>query len=960
MNPFLYYVAQDLIKRYGNNLSEVTIVFPGKRAELYMNSFLSYFAQGPVWAPRFRTIDELFQQMSPLTASDNILNVCRLYRIYAQIVTKAEPLDEFYGWGEILMNDFNDIDKHLVDANALFANATDLAALEATDYLSEEQTEALKQFFANFDPERQTELKQRFLEMWKAMPEMYRRLKEELRNEGLMYKGGLYREVAEHIQDEIRKMKGGMCCFVGFNVLDEVEETLFTALRDAGKALFYWDYDAYYAAQDSDHEAGLFLRHNLQHYPSALADDIYHNLRSPGKQIRILSSTTDNAQVRFLPQWIKSLSEEQRRSAAIVLCDEALMRPTLHSIPDGTEVNITMGFPLTDTAIHGYFSALIDLQTDGYNQETQHFLPSAMERVEKNPFFTTFPQEMRPLQHTTDTITLIDWLLAATESLGHSLATMEAPTPYDQLYAEATFQLYKILNQFRWLVADGTLSVRPNTLRRLIRQALQSASIPFHGDMDRGIQIMGLLEARNLDFRHLIMLSVGEGTLPRRSSGASLIPYILRTHFGLNTVEHQDSVYAYSFYRLLQRAEHVTLVYNENSSGVSQREQSRFLRQLVTETGLPIEQGKLEAPFTVIPTFPITKEKDEHIMHALQAKKSISPSAINTYVKCPLMFYFGQVANLRMPNRPQDGIDNALLGTIFHDTCELFYTHLCRIKGNKVVERASLGPLFKENEQSPIQAYVDLMLWADYIHGLTYDSRTCKAEREAFLAPFLATNDWHSFSKKVCDLYGGPEARDQQFTGVNIIIRSVLVRLVNQLLRWDMEHTPFTIYGMEEDAYMDFIIPSGDTNVKLKVGGRIDRMDIMNIDGQDTLRVVDYKTGKEKKALSNIEDIFNAKKSAHGYYLQTLLYSLVMSQREQRPVSPSLFYVFAAKDARGYNPTLQLNRQPVHDIRDVAKEYREGLCNVLNEIYDPDIPFTQTDDEQNTCKYCDFRRLCGR
>jgi len=704
MKPFLYYVAQDLIGRFGNNLSDVTIVFPGKRAQLYMKSFLSHIAQGPVWAPRFVTIDELFQQFSPYTPSDSIRNVCTLYTIYARLVPSAPSLDDFYSWGEILMNDFDDIDKHMVAADKLFTNVAELAAMDRIDYLNDTQITALRQFFERFDPEHQTELKQRFLEMWQAMPQMYHQLKDELRRQGLMYKGALYREVSSC---PLPLAPSHRFAFVGFNVLDEVEEALFAMLRDNGQALFYWDYDVYYTTQDTTHEAGLFLRHNLQAFPNALPDDIYDNLIDEQKQISILSTASDNAQARYLPQWFDAQRQkdgwDDGHSAAVVLCDEALMRPTLHAIPDGTEVNLTMGYPLTDTAVYGYLSALFDLQVDGYDAESQAFRPTALERVEKNPFYPTLPQEMLPITHQTDNLQLIDWLTAAIEALGRHLAQSTSEQSeestfnfqfsiFNSLYSEATFQLYQTLSQFRWLVTEGILNVRPTTLRRLFRQAVQSASIPFHGEEDQGLQVMGLLEARNLDFRHLIMLSVGEGIIPRRASDTSLIPYVLRTSFGLDTTERQDAVYAYSFYRLLQRAEDITLVYNNNSSGTSQREQSRFLRQLQTETPLRIrtltdsQQVGLAAPA------PIVVEKDPAIMERLMQKRYLSPTAINQYIECPLRFYYQQVAGIRMPERPQDGIDPAIFGTLFHDTCEHFYRSLCQETGRKQVLASDLQP----------------------------------------------------------------------------------------------------------------------------------------------------------------------------------------------------------------------------------------------------------------------------
>ena len=456
MKPFLYHVAKDLIERFGNNLSDVTIVFPGKRAQLYMNTFLSHFAQGPVWAPRFTTIDELFQQFSSLTPSDNILNVCTLYRIYCQLVPNPEPLDDFYGWGEILMNDFDDIDKHMADAEKLFTNATDLARMDQIDYLSDAQIAALQQFFTNFDPKHQTEIKRRFMELWQAMPEMYRRLKEELRRQGLMYKGGLYREVVNQIKNEKLIIKNGGYCFVGFNVLDEVEEALFSALRDSGQALFYWDYDVFYAGEESDHEAGLFLRHNLKHYPNALPPELFDNLMLGEKRIRFLATSTDNAQVRYLPQWLKEKLTQPEHETAVILCDEALMRPTIHALPSPEEdehaphaVNITMGYPLTDTAIHGYFSSLLDLQIDGYNAELQQFRPTALERLQKNPFFSSFPQRLLPLQFQGQPLPLIDWLIEAMEAVG------QAPSP---LTSHLSTSKPRSRSTASWDSSDGSLN----------------------------------------------------------------------------------------------------------------------------------------------------------------------------------------------------------------------------------------------------------------------------------------------------------------------------------------------------------------------------------------------------------------------------------------------------------------------------------------------------------------------
>ncbi len=921
MKPFLYHVAQDLIRRYGNNLSEVTIVFPGKRAELYINTFLSHIAQGPVWAPRFITIDELFQQFSDLIPADPVLCVCRLYNIYKQLVPTPLSLDDFYGWGEVLVNDFSDIDKHLAPAEKLFANASDLTEMERTDFLQPEQQDTLRQFFAHFDADHQSELKERFLRMWKAMPQMYAQLKSQLRQEGLMYKGGLYREVVESLNTEEHSRLSSLSslhlhAFVGFNVLDEVEEALFSAFKDAGQALFYWDYDVYYTSQQPMHEAGLFLRHNLEKFPSALSADLYDNFTQPGKQVRILSASTDNAQVRYLPQWLTERKDRQQGQMAIVLCDETMMRPAMHSIPNGIDCNLTMGFPLTDTAISGYFSALIDLQVDGYDADSQRFLPTALERLEGNPFFSTFPQPLLPLSHQPASLQLIDWMAQAIESLGQALPEDDA------LNIEATFQFHRLLGQFRWLVSDGLLNVRPLTLRRLLRQALASASIPFHGQMDQNVQVMGLLEARALDFPHLIMLGVGEGILPRKSATTSFIPYILRSHFGLDTTQRQDAVYAYSFYRLLQRSTDITLIYNNTTSGASQREKSRFLRQLIAESPLTIEQRELGTPSVPAPDKrPITIDKDDTVMQRLLRRTSLSPTAINQYIQCPMLFYYQQVANLRMPDRPQDGIDVLHFGTLFHDTCQLFYTDLTSRLGRNQILASDLEP-YVQQPQLRLISFVD----------------------QAF-----ETN-------------GFPPAT----RGTNMLIRDVIIKLVAQLLNWDLAHTPFTFVEAEKPHYLTLDFNAGSQTKSLKIGGIIDRMDIMSIQGCPTLRIVDYKTGKSPRSFPpDLESIFQSgHEKAQGYYLQTFLYSIALAHEQQLPVAPCLFYVLSAGDAQRYDPTLALGMQLVTDIREFEAGFMQLMRRTVEEIYDPSRPFVQIedkpDDRNNPCKRCDFRALCNR
>lgn len=971
MKTFLYSVAEDLIHRFGNNLSQLTIVFPGKRASMFMNNYLTECAGGPVWAPRYTTIDEMFQSLSPYHPSETIRNVCELYQIYQQTVANPMELDEFYSWGEILMSDFEDIDKHMVDADKLFCNASDLVSLEQSNYLSDEQLHALQIFFANFSHENQSIVKQHFLALWKAMPQMYHGLQTKLASQGLMYKGALYRKVAEHLT------KGNHTTFpddkyalVGFNVLDDVESSLFQALNEHTETLFYWDYDNYYT--QGDNEAGLFMRENLKRFPNALPASEYNNLGDNSKKIRFIATSTDNAQARYLPTWLKEKLTEKEHHSAVVLCDEGLAKAVLHSIPSKAEaeyapsaLNVTMGYPLPDTPIHGYFIALLDLQVYGYDTQTRQFRQTALKRVTSNPLYDGYN-----LIYQQSNRTLLEWLREQMETLGKQYSNISSPDAFDQLYAESVFQIYCTVNQFHNLIAEGTLPVKRNTLARLIRQALQSTSVPFHGEMDEGLQVMGLLETRNLDFQHLVMLSVEEGKLPKKADDTSLIPYCLKNSFNLNTIERKTAVFAYYFYRILQRAEDITLMFNETSSGTAQREASRFLRQLLAETDLKIETIRLEPELTLSPTKNVVIEKTVDIMQILSkrfdrmqgAKHDLSPSALGTYLTCPVKFFYQYIAELSVPTQTEDGIDSILFGTLFHDSAEFFYRHMLSMKGNGNIQHSDLEDILKHPDIS-LARYVNLAFWTDVFHADEYDAYKNRREREEFLLPFLSSTTRVSFNQLVDDLYrSDPQMEPRQyFSGINLIIHNVLIQYLTCLLRYDMEHTPFQLCHLEEPIHgtLEIDTPAGKRQVN--TGGRIDRIDIVNMDGKETLRIVDYKTGMPKSSPKDIESIFLPDtQGAEHYFLQTFLYGMLIKEKQPNiDICPCLFYVTKANDPKNYSPTLTMNRKRIDLLTDEMLEtYRSSFVRLIKEIFDPSIPFRQTGDKSRNCTYCDFRKLC--
>ena len=627
METFLSIVAKDLYKRHGADLSRVAVIFPNKRAGLFFNEHLAEEANRPIWSPAYLSISELFQQLSaqrsenPLKLGDSIKLVCELYKIFREETKSEETLDDFYFWGELLISDFDDADKNLVDADKLFSNLQDLKnIMDDFDFLNEDQEAAIRQFFQNFSIEKRTALKEKFISLWDVLGNIYHRYKEELTNQQIAYEGMLYRSVIEQL--DASQMKYDTYVFVGFNVLNKVETKFFQLLRDAGKALFYWDYDEFYT-NEKNHEAGEFIRRNLKEFPSALSGVTFNKMIQP-KKVRFVASSTENAQARFLPEWIRGNVTGKESESAVVLCNEALLLPVLHSIPDSVQhVNITMGFPLAQTPVHSFITALLELQTEGFRTDTGRYAYAAVQAVLKHPYtrqlsskanelekdlteknrFYPLPSELKQDEFLgmlfTPQLSNMDLCRYLSDAL-KEVATIyskekESDDVFNQLYRESLFKAYTLINRLGSMIDKGDLIVQTGTFKRLLNKVLSASNIPFHGEPAIGMQVMGVLETRNLDFKNLVMMSLNEGQLPKGSGDSSFIPYNLRKAFGMTTIEHKNAVYAYYFYRLMQRAENITLMYNTASDGLNRGEWSRFMLQFLIEWPHEITREYLEA-----------------------------------------------------------------------------------------------------------------------------------------------------------------------------------------------------------------------------------------------------------------------------------------------------------------------------------------------------------------------------
>lgn len=959
MESFLKLVAADLYKHTEGNLAHTAVVFPNKRAGLFFNEYLAQESDSPIWSPAYVSISELFRSLSPWEVGDPVKLVCELYKIFRRETQSTETLDDFYFWGEMLISDFDDADKNKVDTDKLFSNLQDLHNI-MNDYtfIDDEQEEAIRQFFQNFSIERRTALKERFISLWDVLGNIYKGFRESLASQNIAYEGMMYRHVIEHL--DVDKLPYEKYVFVGFNVLNKVEHTLFTQLRDAGKAVFYWDYDEFYKRENRQavtHEAGEFIRRNLRDFPSPLPDELFNNLSKP-KEVHYIASSTENAQARYLPQWIRNNLTTPEKETAVVLCNETLLQPVLHSLPaEVKHVNITMGFPLSQTPVYSFLIALLELHTHGFNFKSGRYTFQSVVTLLKHPYtrqltgqaellekeltgnnrFYPLPGELGKDEFLTRLFTPLsgnlNLCIRLSETLQQVAGIYQANTSgtedtdaFNQLYRESLFKAYTTINRFRTLIEEDELTVQPETFRRLLVKVLSATNIPFHGEPAIGMQVMGVLETRNLDFRHLVLLSVNEGQLPKSGGDSSFIPYNLRKAFGMTTIEHKIAVYAYYFYRLLQRAERITLMYNTSSDGLNRGEWSRFMLQFLIEWPHPITRQFLEAGQSPQGTSPITVEKTPDVMRRMQSlfdvranpKAKFSPSALNYYLDCPLKFYYRYVAGLSAPDEVSAEIDSATFGSIFHYAAEHIYKDLTT--HGKVIHKEALETLLRNEVK--LQDYVDAAFKELFFHV--------------------------------------PQNEKPEYNGVQLINSAVIARYLKQLLQNDLRYAPFTFVAseIEVDEPIDIQTPKGV--IKSRIGGIIDRMD--SKDG--TLRIVDYKTGGDADTPPNVESLFVPDKKRSNYVFQTFLYAAILCRKQPTmKIAPALLYIHRAA-TETYSPVIQMGeprkpKEAVENFSNYEKEYRERLQELLEEIFHPEKSFTQTETIEK-CAYCDFKALCRR
>ncbi len=974
MKTFLEHVAGDIITKHGTNLSRIAVVFPNKRASLFLNEYLARYAGRPLWSPAYMTISELFLNHSDIRIGDSIKLVSDLHKCFTACTGRSETLDHFYGWGELLLSDFDDIDKNMADASKVFMNVHHLYELDDLSYLDDSQVEIIRKFFHNFSRENTTELKQRFLELWNHMYDIYSSFNDLLLKQGLGYEGAVFRRM---VTDETITFEYDTYIFVGFNLLNRVEQKLFTRLKKKGRALFYWDFDHYYMPDKSHsvlhNEAGHYISSFLSSFPNELDirdSSIYDNFSKP-KAITYISARTEDIQARYVSTWLRESGRiAAGRRTAIVLCNEGLLQTVVHSIPDSANsVNITTGYPLIQSPISSLIRMLIALKTTGYVAHSDKYRLNSVNAVLNHPYMRYISPDYRQLYRKLNieskvyypdssllasddgtkllfsnlteeegpslTFKLSKWLMRVTELIARNAAECN-----DQFFHEAIFRTYTILNRMTSLAGDGDLDVDIITFQRLLNQLIRATSVPFHGEPISGIQIMGVLETRNIDFDHLLILSANEGNMPKGVNDTSFIPYNIRKAHGLTTIDNKVAIYSYYFYRLLQRANDVTIIYNSATENGSTGEMSRFMLQILVESGHTIARRSLQAGQNMV-SFPrIEVRKTPRVMDILLSRFDkcrhhsntdmplLTPTAINRYMRCPKQFYYNYVCGIREPDMTdEDKIDNRIFGNIFHSASQKIYERL-----------TARGPHIHAND---IQKLLD--------------SRTV-----------IASVVDEAFREELFKLPPDSPFRPE-YDGLQIINREVIITYVRKLLLTDLRLAPFEIIGLEVDTKEEMTIQTDDLSFKTTIGGRIDRLDCINDGEGQRIRVIDYKTGGRLiPPLSIIDDVFDSSKihSNHSdYYLQAMLYSGIVRHTDKYnprriPVSPALLFIQRAS-GDNYDPTLCFGHEKITDIEKFKPEFDVMLRTKVNEIFSSAIPFRPTQNDE-ICRTCPYIRLCGK
>lgn len=904
MRSFLEQSAESLWQRYGEDISNLKLVFPSKRARLFFGEALSKLITKPLWQPQYLSIDDMVWGLSKLRETENLRLIAELYKIYSRY--HNESFDRFYNWGVMLLQDFDMIDKYRVDAQKLFANISDLKEIEAQFEDESPERELILQFWRNFDKGKsQSKEQQEFLRIWRSLAPIYTEFWERISELGVAYAGMAYRYVAENIEDIYTE--SATYCFLGFNALNECEQKIFTFLHKQGDALFVWDYSSLYA-EDKSQEAGRFIRRNLARFPQAFDIGNHYN---EALEVEVVESPTDILQCKALTVKLEEIFARQGyldKETAVVLTDENMLQQVLCSLPDCVErVNITMGYPLTSTLIYNFLERLLQLQT---RKKIDEFYYRDVLGVLNHPYVNQIDKikidELIKIVQDKQKVYIGGCELSDFETLFTPVSEVEDLQGYllraisfvsntdDDQRREFTYVLIAGIATLMQTIKSCSISLSVGMYTSLLRQMLSLKRVPYTGEPLGGLQIMGILETRNVDFSNVIMLSLNDDNFPGNISSNSYIPYNLRQAYNLPTTTDAEAMYAYYFYRLLQRADTLTMMYTSAADEKSTGEQSRYIYQLEYESQFAIKRSEIALSLDKPVKNEIAVVKSREIIEKMRTKR-YSPSALNRYIACGLKFCLYDIDYIRVEQSVEEEFSKLALGNALHKSMELLY--------EPFVGKANPGK---------------------YIAAIT-PQRVDEVLKVVLL-----------------------EQGESQGGHFEIAVQTIK-RYITQNLAYDLSR--------EQDFVVERLESKLSTTLcGLTIAGTADRVDRL-ADG--SLMIIDYKSGAgDSVDFASVEKLFDGQVGNKAAF-QTLLYALICRRSERVDVTPAL-YIGRLMNRDGFSPYLNMNgRELVGLDEGILKEFEERFEVMVNEMFDIGSKFVRCENER-ACAWCDYRGICGR
>lgn len=984
-DSFLSKVAIDVSEKYNHDFSNLNIIFTNKRAKIFFNEALYDYLQKPFFSPHYYTINDFVSKYSSLVQAEELILVYYLFEVYSEVFYRDKPnvaretFEQFYYWGIMLLKDFDDIDKHLASADHIFNTIEDYRELEDKfDYLTQEQKEVLNSFFEGcFRNDVSSEIKNRFISIWNCLLEIYDIYKQRLKGLGIGYSGMLYRDLVEKLKG-FEKIGDRSYCIVGFNVLNNVEKEIFSWLKSTYDTHFYWDYDDFYV-NSSRQEAGLFLRENLKLFPMPQDYIIDTNLIEKNNQVlEIIASPNENSQVGYISKWLNNLVKEnddiEQSDIAIILCNEDLLPSVLCALPEKigeekTKVNITMGYKFQATSMFALIDHYLNFQASLTKNKTLR-LKNLLPFVEHNYFKGEYKRIIEELvdnnavslsneeiesfggitdllDHKSNPLALISALQDIVKIVVlNNISTDKGRKGHkgiEEVLAETIFRLSNNLNNLQDLFENDKIDVRGNLLYQTIRSQLSNIIIPFEGDPINGIQIMGLLETRNLDFKHILFLSTNDDVLPNVSMDSSFIPFSIRKAYSLTTIERKIAVFAYYFYRLFQHSKSMHFLYNSTSTDVKPKEMSRFLQQLRIETNKSFSYSTFISNISSYKEKIININRQKVFIDKIVDKSItnyLSPTYINDYLNCGLKFFLKHIISLEKIGEFKEDLQENDFGTIFHDSAKDFY--------NKIIkEKLEKGDKEKDARMITSSDIIDNKRNIEDIVKFNFEKVYLKKTKRS--------------NPKI------------EYNQLNQIKLQILNKYLHKLIELDINYSPFTIIAMEKKIIK--IIDIDGKNIK--IGGYIDRIDYkINEKGKGVIRVLDYKTNNSPKENVRLDQVFFIDDEIepmkrNDYFFQAFLYCWLISENKKFKdllfdikydiIKPEILYIKKAS-SNDYSSDIELKSESKGNIKvenffEIEKYFEENLkyCVQNMLIYEDNTIFQQ---RKIDCEYCDFNTIC--